>query len=239
MIDIIKNTIDRIAFGYVFTADEFDITVKNPTAVSRILNDFVTAGYLRKLSKGKFYKPKMSKFGELPPDNYQAVKDLLKKNDKLIGYITGYSAFNDLGLTTQVPFALQIGTYDEKKAIKRSVYHISFIKQRNTITKENTPLLKLLDCLRLFKNIPDTTSDKACQRLLYLLSQLDDNQRNKIKKLALKYTPQTIAVLSAMLETLNPDEDTNSLFKRINPMTTYKLGISLKVLPNQKKWNIR
>ncbi|KAA6313012.1 hypothetical protein EZS27_036146, partial [termite gut metagenome] len=117
--------------------------------------------------------------------------------------------------------------------------HISFIKQRNTITKENTPLLKLLDCLRLFKNIPDTTPDKACRRLLYLLSQLDDNQRNKIKRLALKYTPQTIAVLGAMLETLDSDEDTNSLFKRINPMTAYKLGISLKVLPNKKKWNIR
>jgi hypothetical protein len=239
MIDAIKNRIEKIEDGVVFTANEFEVTVKSPTTVSRILNDFVAQGYLCKLSKGRFYKPQTSKFGELPPDDYQIVKDLLSKKGKLIGYITGYTAFNELGLTTQVPFALQVGTYDEKKAIKRGAYRISFIKQRNTITKENIFLLKLLDCLRFFKIIPDTMPDEACKRLLYLLSQLNENQINQIKKLALKYTPQTIALLGAMLETLNLREDTTALFKMINPMTSYKLGISIPVLPNQKKWNIR
>jgi hypothetical protein len=235
----IKNTIEKIETGVIFTASEFEATVKSPTTVSRTLNDFVAQGCLRKLSKGRFYKPQMSKFGELPPDDYQIVKDLLTEKGKLIGYITGYSAFNELGLTTQVPFALQVGTYDEKKAIKRGVYRISFIKQRNNITKENIPLLKLLDCLRFFKNIPDTMPDEACNRLLYLLSKLDKNQTTKIKKLALKYSPQAIALLGAMLETLNPQENTTALFKMINPMTSYKLGISDTVLSNQKKWNIK
>ncbi|MDR3219578.1 MAG: DUF6088 family protein [Dysgonamonadaceae bacterium] len=239
MLDIIKNKIEKLAPGYVFTADEFDVTVKSPTNVSRILNGFVEEGILRKLSKGRFYKPVIGKFGELPPDDYEVVKDLLVERGKLIGYITGYTAFNELGLTTQVPFALQIGTYDEKKAIKRGAYRIGFIKQRNTIIKDNIPLLKLLDCLRFFKIIPDVMPDVACRRLLYLLSQLDDNQRNKLKKLALKYTPQTIALLGAMLEALNPQEDTIALFKILNPMTTYKLGISNTILSNQKKWNIR
>jgi hypothetical protein len=238
MIDTIKNRLEKIGDGVVFTANEFEITVKSPTAVSRILNDFVVQGYLRKLSKGRFYKPQIGKFGELPPDDYQIVKDLLTEKGKLIGYITGYTAFNELGLTTQVPFALQVGTYDEKKAIKRGAYRISFIKQRNYITKENISLLKLLDCLRLFKIIPDTMPDNACNRLLYLISQVDENQKNRIKKLALKYTPQTIALLGAMIETLNPQEDTIALFKMINPMTSYKLGISTSVLSNQKKWNI-
>ncbi|MDR0682010.1 MAG: DUF6088 family protein, partial [Dysgonamonadaceae bacterium] len=196
-------------------------------------------GLLRKLSKGRFYKPKTGKFGELPPDDYETVKDLLVKGGRLIGYLTGYTAFNELGLTTQVPFALQIGTYDEKKGLTRGAYKISFVKQRNTITKENISLLKLLDCLRFFKIIPDAMPDVSCQRLLYLLAQLDDSQRKKIKRLALKYTPQTIALLGAMLETLNPDEDTAALFKLLNPMTSYKLGISNAVLSNQKKWNLK
>ncbi|GHU80321.1 hypothetical protein FACS1894145_6520 [Bacteroidia bacterium] len=238
MTETIKNKIEKIEPGVVFTASDFDVTVKSPTTVSRILNDFVTQGYLRKLSKGRFYKPQISKFGELPPDMYQTVKDLIEKDSKLIGYITGYTAFNDLGLTTQAPSALQVGTYDEKKAIVRGAYRISFIKQRNNITKENIPLLKLLDCLRLFKIIPDILPDNACKRLLYLLSQLDENQRNKIKKLVLKYSPQTISLLGAMLETLSPQEDTTTLFKMLNPMTSYKLGISDKILFNQKKWNI-
>lgn len=127
----------------------------------------------------------------------------------------------------------------EKKALVRGIYRISFIRQENTITKENIPLLRLLDCLRFFKNIPDITPDKTCQRLLYLLKELDEQQIIKIKKLALKYTPQTIALLGAMLETINSQENTESLFKKLNPMTSYKLSISQNSLPTQKRWNMK
>lgn len=239
MTGTIKNRIEKFSIGFIFTSSDFPETVKNPKGVSKILNDFVMQGYLRKLSKGRFYKPEISEFGELPPDTYQTVKDLLMKDNKMIGYITGYSVFNDLMLTTQTPAILQIGTRKEKKAIVRGLYHIHFIKQENIITKENIPLLRLLDCLRFFKIIPDTTPNKVCQRLLYLLQELDKQQTEKVKKLAFNYTPQVIALLGAMLETLYPDEDTSVLFKKLNPMTTYKLSISENILPAQRKWNIR
>jgi hypothetical protein len=238
MFDIIKDAIDKFPSGFVFTVSSFSITVNNPKGVSKVLNDLVTEGVLRKLSKGRFYKPQIGKFCELPLDTYQTVKDLLEKDGKMIGYLTGYSTFNDLMLTTQVPAVLQIGMRREKKALVRGIYHISFIRQENTITKENIPLLRLLDCLRFFKNIPDTTPDRACQRLLYLLKELDEQQISKIKKLALKYTPQTIALLGAMLEALYPNEDTTVLGKKLNPITVYKLSISPNILPTQKKWNI-
>jgi hypothetical protein len=79
----------------------------------------------------------------------------------------------------------------------------------------------------------------SLQRLLYLLSELNENKRNKIKKLALKYTPQAIALLGAMLETLNPSEDVEILKNTLNFQTFYKLSIPQEVLPTQKKWNIR
>jgi hypothetical protein len=239
MTNKIQNIIDTFPLGYVFTSNDFPMTVDNPKGVNKVLNDFVSLGYLRKLSKGRFYKPKMTEFGELPPDTNQIVKDLLVKDGKVIGYITGYSVFNELMLTTQVSAVLQIGMRREKKAIVRGMYRIHFIKQENTITKENIPLLRLLDCLRFFKNIPDTTPDQACLRLLLLLKELDQQQIAKIKKLALNYSPQTIALWGAMLEALNPYEDTVALFKKLNPMTTYKLSVSDSVLPTQKKWNIR
>jgi len=239
MTDIIKNIIDKFELGYVFTVCDFPMTVENPKTVSKILNHFVTTGYLRKLSKGRFYKPQMSRFGELPPDTYQIVKDLIQKDGKLIGYITGYSAFNDFALTTQISAILEIGMRKEKKATVRGIYRIRFIRQDNTITKENIPLLRLLDCLRLFKNIPDTTPDNACRRLIYLIGKLDEQELCRIKKLALKYTPQAIALLGAILDIIKPQEDTNLLFKKLNPITVYKLEISDKILPTQKKWNIQ
>lgn len=239
MTNTIKTIISNFPFGFVFTPSDFPIDISKQPSVNRILNHLVAAGEIRRLSKGRFYKPKITPFGELPPDTYQIVKDLIEKNGKTIGYITGYSAFNDLGLTTQVPFALQIGSRNEKKAITRDVYRISFIKQQNTITKENIPLLRLLDCLRLFKNIPDTTPDEACTRLTYLISQLEEKQITRIKKLALKYKPSTIALLGAILEVLNRKEDTNILLTKLNPQTSYKLGISETVLPTQQKWYIK
>jgi hypothetical protein len=239
MTDTINNTINKFAYGYVFTARDFPIDVSKQKTVNKILENLAKNGKIRRLSKGRYYKAKTTEFGELPPDNYQIVKDLLTENGKLVGYITGYQVFNDLHLTTQIPAVLQIGTYKEKKHTKRGYYRIGFVKQWNTITKENIPLLQLLDCLRFFKIIPDAMPEDSCRRLLVLLSELSDGQRNKIKKLALKYPPQAIALLGAMLESFNPNEDVEMLRKSLNFQTFYKLTIPQEILPTQKKWNIR
>jgi len=239
MTDTIRNTIEKFAYGYVFTSSDFPTEVNKQKTVNKILENLTKEGKIRRLSKGRYYKTKTTEFGELLPDSYQIVKDLLTENGKPIGYITGYQIFNELGLTTQVSAILQIGTIKDKKNTKRSYYKIKFVKQWNTITKENIPLLQLLDCIRFFKNIPDAMPKESCQRLLYLLSELNDIQRNRIKKLALKYTPQAIALLGAMLEMLNPNEDMEMLRKSLNFQTFYNLSIPEDVLPTQKKWNIR
>ncbi|MFT4072494.1 MAG: DUF6088 family protein [Dysgonamonadaceae bacterium] len=238
MTDTIKNTIKSLAMGLVFTAADFPLPVEKQKTNNKVLDKLVAAGQIRKLSKGRFYKPQMNELGEPPPDTYQVLKDLLEKDGKRIGYVTGYAAFNDLGLTTQVPAVIQIGTRKEKKRLVRDKYRVSFIKQENIITKENIPLLRLLDCLRFFKIIPDAMPDETCKRLLYLFSKLDEAQIATVKRLVLKYNPATIALLGAILEMLNPEEDTAALFKKLNPITVYKLYIPLKVLPNQRKWNI-
>jgi len=190
------------------------------------------------LSKGRFYKPQISEFGELQPDTYQMVKDLIEKKGKLTGYITGYTIFNKYALTTQVPAVLQIAIRKEKKPIVRGIYRIYFVIQPNVITKENIPVLQLLDCLRFFKSIPDTTPDQACRRLIDVFRKLADKQLLAAKKLILKYNPASIALLGAILENACAEEDVSILFKAINHQTTYKFGISEEVLPNSKRWHI-
>lgn len=73
----------------------------------------------------------------MQPDTHQIVKDLVEKKGKPIGSLMGYSVFNDLGLSTQIPAFLRIATKRGKKAITRGIYRISFVKQDNAITKEN------------------------------------------------------------------------------------------------------
>ena len=239
MTDTIKNKISKFANGFVFTAEDFPIPPEKQNTVTKVLNNLVVAGQIRRLCKGRFYKPQMSKFGELPPDTFQTVKDLLEKNGKITGYLTGYSIFNKFGLTTQVPAMLQIAVRKEKKAVIRSNYRISFIIQQNTITKDNIPILQLLDCLRFFKNIPDAMPNDICRRLLVLFKQLSSEQINTLKRLAVKYPPSTIALLGAILETNNKNEDTTTLYKALNHQSSYKLDISNQILFNQKKWHIK
>jgi hypothetical protein len=239
MTDTIKTTISGFADGFVFTAEDFPISSDKQNTVTKVLNNMVAAGQIRRLCKGHFYKPQMSKFGELPPDTYQTVKDLLEKNGKIIGYLTGYSIFNKFGLTTQVPVMLQIAVSKEKKPVTRSNYRINFIIQQNTINKANVPVLQLLDCLRFFKNIPDAMPNQICRRLLILFKQLTAEQTNTAKRLAVKYPPSTIALLGAILETNNENEDVTLLYKALNHQSSYKLDISNEILYNQKKWHIK
>ena len=155
--EIVRAEIEKMAFGFIFSASDFPLDVSKQKSVNKVLENLTKAGKIRRLSKGRYYKTKMTEFGELLPNNYEIVKDLLEENGKVIGYITGSQIFNELGLTTQVSAILQIGTIKEKKNIQRGYYRIKFVKQWNRITKENIPLLQLLDCLRFFKQIPDTT----------------------------------------------------------------------------------
>lgn len=69
--------------------------MRKKEAVFKALNRMVKAGKISKLSKGKYYKPEKTPFGEWQPDQEQVVKDLLEDDGKLIGYLTGYSIYNN------------------------------------------------------------------------------------------------------------------------------------------------
>jgi hypothetical protein len=236
--DYIAFTIDRLPKGYIFTYADFTIEVNKKQAVIKALNRMAAAGKISKLSKGKYYKPENTQFGNLQPNQAQVVKDLLEENGKIIGYLTGYSIYNQLGLTTQVSNTIQIGKNEIRPNFKRERYTISFIKQKNTITKENIPLLQILDAIRYIKKIPDASNESSCKRFLAILKNLDSKEISTLVRLALKYSPATRALLGALLDEIQLDKTTDSLLKSLNPISKYKLLGASKVLANTEKWNI-
>ncbi|WP_422005251.1 DUF6088 family protein [Roseivirga pacifica] len=238
----IKNKIERLPKGYVFTYDDFIGEVDSVEAVVKALNRMVDAGTIAKLSKGKYYKPEETVFGALGPDRREVVKDLLEKNGKLIGYLTGYSIYNELGFTTQVSNTIQIGRAKPRPATKRGRYKIKFIVQKNTITKENVPLLQLLDVIRYIKEIPDASIDNSCQRMIALLREREPDFKSLVR-LVKNYPPATRALLGAILEYVSDDFINNpfnitSLKNTLNPITKYQLKISESALPTKDHWNI-
>lgn len=238
-VEYIAFTIDRLPKGYVFTYSDFVTKVNRKEAVIKTLNRMAASDKIVKLVKGKFYKPETTVFGSLQPNQAQVVKDLLENDSKLIGYLTGYSIYNQLGLTTQVSNTIQIGKNEIRPSFQRDRYTISFIKQKNTITKENIPLLQILDSMRYIKKIPDTNTASACKRFLGIIKDLKEKDITTLVRLALKYPPATRAFLGALLEENGNITLTESLRKSLNQITVYKLSGVNKILPNAEKWNIR
>jgi Family of unknown function (DUF6088) len=237
--EYIALTIDRLPKGYVFTYADFTNEVNRKEAVIKALNRMVDSGKITKLSKGKYYKAENTPFGKIQPNQAQVVKDLLEDENKIIGYLTGYSIYNQLGLSTQVSNTIQIGKNQIRPSFKRERYFIVIIKQYNTITKENIPLLQILDSIRYIKKIPDANIEGSCKRFLAIIKNLSDVEINTLVRLALKYPPATRALLGALVDQLKQDKTTESLFKSLNPITKYRLAGVANVLSTSEKWNIR
>ena len=236
--DYMVLMIDRLPKGYVFTYLDFNEEVNKKEAVIKALNRMVASGKIAKLSKGKYYKPENTPFGNLQPNQAQIVKDLLEENGKITGYLTGFSIYNQLGLTTQVSNTIQIGKNQVRPNFKRERYTIAFIKQKNTITKANIPLLQLLDAIRYIRKIPNADIEASCKRFLALIKNLRDQEINTLVRLALKYPPATRALLGVLLNNLEKEQATGLLLKSLNPITKYQLIGAAKVLSNTQKWNI-
>jgi len=235
----IKNVIATFSDDYVFTASDFDFDTENKNTVVKALNRMVKSNELMKLSKGKFYKPRRTQFGILKPSAYQIAKDFIERNGKQIGYITGYSAYNALGLTSQISSYIQIGVNKYRRAVKREKYTISFIVQPNTITRKNIKILRILDAIRFIREIPGTSPDETCMRLKEIIRDLDEEQRNLLVKCAIKYTNYVRALCGAILEDIDaPESLTEPLRKSLNGVTEYKLPISEAVLPTKQNWKI-
>jgi hypothetical protein len=237
--DYIANRVDRLPNGFVFTYEDFIIEVKEREAIIKALNRMVSSGKIAKLSKGKYYKPEATVFGTLQPNQYQVVKDLLEDDGKIVGYLTGYSVYNQLGLTTQVSNTIQIGKNDIRPSFTRERFTISFIRQKNIITKDNIPLLQILDALRYIKKIPDATVASSLKRILAILSDLSEGDKPTIVRLALKYPPATRALLGALLEETGNNAVVGPLKKTMNPITVYKLAGVNNILTTSEKWNIK
>lgn len=237
--NFISSEISRLPQSTIFTYQDFIKEGNSREATIKALNRKVASGEIAKIAKGKFYVPQQSIFGVLKPNEQEMIKDLLEENGEIVGYLTGLSMFNRLGLTTQVSAVTVIGKNEVRPAFKRGYLRIDFIKQKNKITKDNVQLLQILDAIRYVKEIPDADIDFLCNRFLSILKNIPRDFQSKMVELTILYPPATRALLGALLDELGAIDLTEPLYKSLNPITVYKLPRASKVLSNTQKWNIK
>lgn len=232
----IKEKLSMIPEGVVFTISDFGFDAAYDLALAKALSRMVSEGSLSRISKGKYYKPQQTLLGSLKPSDSELVKDFLVKDGQLIGYISGNQAFASMGLTTQISSSIVIGSRVYRRPVARGECRVSFLQQNNPITKENIELLRILDAIKLIREIPAVSPNEACKSIIAIIKSLSDAQREELANLSLSYTSYVRAITGAILEYIG--KPSSVVRKSLNGLSSYKLPISQSVLPNKSNWNI-
>lgn len=230
---ITRNFIDSIETGKIFVYD--DIPSDNKMGIAIELSRLYKKGIIKKISKGKYYKAKVTLFGEIAPNSEEKIKSFFSASSD---YIAGLSSLNQLGLTTQVPNVITIASNQTPRKISLQNTIIKFIPKKNNGSKKDVELLQLLDALNSIKKIPDISMNEAFKILKGMIERLSLKEQQRLSKLVLTYPPRTKALVGAILKNRGLWEEAYKLKSTLNPISVYKLGISEELLPNKSEWRI-
>lgn len=234
----ISNQIDNLEPGVLFSYQDFKVASNTMEAMAAAFSRLVSKGIIKRFGKGKYFKPKAGAFGEVPLNENQIIDSIIKDNGNLNGYLTGTSAYNKMGLTTQMANEYTIATYGFRKPVQKGRVKARFVKAYCDITETNIPLLQLLDAIKDIRSIPGTETNNAFELLKLKVEKLSLSEQKKLALLALNYPPATKALTGAIFELLNNKEASEKLYKSLNYLTKYMLGIKESILPNREKWKI-
>lgn len=237
--DKIKEQIENFSEGDIFRYEQFDIERDQYASAAKVLERLQKSGLIKKISKGTFYKPKKTVFGELKPGEQELLKPYLFENGKQIAYITGNYLYNQLGLTTQLSTVLKIACRTKRIYVNTGAIKAKPVKSYAEVTDENYRILGFLDAMKDLKIIPDVEMNSAIQILSSEVRKQNLDRLNMMLEYALAYPPRVRALLGAILESQGIMEGVARLKDSLNPLTTFDIGISSKILPTIAKWNIK
>jgi predicted transcriptional regulator of viral defense system len=159
-------------------------------------------GTICRFDSGIYYLPRINIFGEksvLSAETVALHKYILRKG-KRIGFYSGYTLANRMGISMQVPFKEEItSNYAPAQVREISIKNRKYVIRRPVIeiTEENAYVLQLLDCL---KDIDKSAEEdmKVCGKILSQYSKEHKITKEQIDKF-LEYYP--IKIYKAIYET--------------------------------------
>ena len=141
------------------------------------MKELCDSGKLCRYDTGVYYLPSASRLkgGATLAPGLVAQYKYINRNGKREGYYSGYTFANQLGLTTQVPFTLEIVSNREKmryREVEIKGQRIVLRRPRAPITAENAEVLQLLDLLKDVGIYTDGETSDAAKRLQAYVKKL-------------------------------------------------------------------
>lgn len=230
VIRMIENLPESTIFGLKDFAE-----LGSPQAVLLALSRLRKSGRISRLAKGKYYVPRRTKFGELQPEEWKIIDQIVKENG---GYFAGNTALNRIGVTTQVPSVISIRGARSTRQIKIGSLTVNLVRQGNTRAKsKDAELTDILEVLRLIRRTPDGNIAKSLMRVRSVLESRSKIEKKRLVNLAKDERPYVRALLGAVMQ--RHDRQLSAQLKEtLNPITRYRLSISSDILPNKMEWGI-
>jgi hypothetical protein len=235
----ILQQLKRIAEDTIFGYEQLYINKEEYQTAAKALERLQKKGVIKKVSKGIFYKPKMTIFGELKPSEEEILKPYLFQGQKRIAYVTGTFLYRQLGLTTQMAFEIKIASRSKRIYINTGAIKAKPVKSYTDVTEENYEILGFLDAMKDLKIIPDVDTKSAINIFSNNIQNLNNTQIQIMIEYAILYPPRVRALLGAILEQINRTEGIEKLKESLNPLTSYNLSIKKSSLKTIVNWNIK
>lgn len=194
--EFVTNKIADIPYGQPFQTDiiaeamseEYAIPVHKAKPITNVtLKRLADRGLIERFQKGVYYRAKQTVFGKArPSEDILEAQLLTRRGNEIIGYETGLSLMNKIGLTTLVPKKREIATNAYRKNIDER--YIIARKPVITVNAGNFRYLQFLDVIRDLSEAPvDAENPKA---LLHTFAEKNGLDTVETLKYARHHYPQ-------------------------------------------------
>ncbi len=208
----LTERIRRERYGTAIYADDvavvlalkFAIPMEHAKKVVNVnLKRLADRGVIERLKAGIYYKAKETAFGKTKP-NIDAVmtRFLTLNGEEIIGYETGVSFQNSIGLITLMPKIKEIATNRHRIKLDPKC-HIAVRKPRRKISKDNYKYLQFID---LIDEFPTAYIDAADPCML-LNNHINKQDLDKLKLISMAKKYYANKTLLRLLDLLFEAED--------------------------------
>lgn len=166
----VLKKIDSMDTGKIFTIRELsDSHSKNSKSIYYAINIAIADKKIEKLSRGKYFKPKKTKYGSLKPKDNDVIKYVINEiytKTKSKPFFASNTIYQKLGLTTQISNEIFIVCNVSKNSqVKLKNLKINLISYQGKWNKKDVKYLEYLYALEHIRDIPDTSSNDAIKIL--------------------------------------------------------------------------
>lgn len=215
---VIFNLIEQIPENeLIFASKLFNEKLKNQVSEEsfyQTLGRLCKSGELSRIAKGTYYRPKISKYGIVPPSEKEIISAFTESNS---GTVIGYTLYNNLKLTTQLPKKVEVLSSRMDQQTKNiSNVLLQFCDLVYTPNVEN--MIHMLEVLQNFDRIQDLNSGCFIEYCKNFVSTYND-ATFKVVNTQKKYQKRTISFLKNILDFYNVSND---LDRYLSTMSDYK-----------------